>query len=429
MKKKKRVVRILSIILATLMPISTVSLFAFAGNDAGTGNGGSVVASEKYEKPDINKLTGHGEEPEEISVSAGATYQEKAWYEYVNYSEHAVASYRVNEDYRLLFYDPYTYTNAMIMDVQFDATTNEFDTMSEYTVSNTTSKTIAGCSESTYTNTTATQTSGKDEYGTKVENGGYTHTKYNYDEINSTTGTKVDKDIYHYDNRKYDTTSKTTFENLTLGSETGMDFYVVAGVGVTEKITVSNNNGYQDTTNHNEEWFTDNVEHKTEYNDYVSTTTHDYEYDVEDNTTSETKGWEQLSARVTKTVGSSSSTSNSWSESESTTVTKTYAATHFAADGVTPLPWAIVHYSVQMPMKCCMQVKYSGEWITISTVYCLLTTIKGTCRAWVQNGQVYYEDWGSGEPVVESNFWSQFMTKEQLMNAYTKKLYPLGGED
>jgi hypothetical protein len=136
-----------------------------------------------------------------------------------------------------------------------------------------------------------------------------------------------------------------------------------------------------------------------------------------------------LSDRITKAVGSARSTSVSWSESESTTVTKTYVATHFAADGVTPLPWAIVHYEVQMPMKCCMQYKYEGEWVTVATTYCMLTTIKGTCRTWMENGQAYYEDWGSGEPVVATDFWSQFMTKDQLMTAYQNKLYPVGGED
>lgn len=426
--KKRKVVRIIALVLAMLMPISTASLFTFAGNDARTSQNNNSVIAEKYQKPDVNQLTGHGEEPDEISVSAGATYQEKAWYEYINYSEHAVASYRVDDDYRLLFYDPYTYTNAMIMDVKFDATTSEFDTMSEYTVSNTTSKTITTCSESTFTNTSATQTSGKDEYGTEVTNGGFTHTKYNYDEKHTTEGTVKEDTNYHYKKREYDTSSHTIGNQSSLGAEIGSE------IGLESKIKSNITTGDVDidttTTDHHIEWYQDSVTKETQYIDgYKTVVTHDYEYDVEDNTTSTTEGWEQLAARVTKTVGSSTSTCNSWSEEESTTVTKKYAATHFASDGVTPLPWAIVHYSVQMPMKCCLQVKYSGEWITISTVYCLLTTIKGTCRSWVQNGQIYYEDWGSGEPVVEANFWSQFMTKEQLIKAYNNKLYPTGGED
>ena len=413
-KRKKLLIRLLAIVIAIAMPLAT-ALVSFADSSSGTPS-----TASKYASPDINVITGHGAEPEELSVSAAATYQEKAWYEYVTYSDKAVCSYRLNDDSRILFYDPYTYTNSMIMDVQFDATTTEFDTMSEYTVSNTTSKSIAGAVESTYTSSSATQTSGKDEYHTEVTNGGFTHTKYNYDEIHSTDGSVKEKTEYTY--KKYDTTSMTISETLDVGTKTetgtkGINVYV----DVASHTTVSDTFGTQ--------WLQDNQTKTTTYSGYKSTVTHDYEYDIEDHTTSATEGWEQLSARVTQTIGSSNSTSNSWSETESTTVTKTYAATHFAADGVTPLPWAIVHYSVQMPMKCCLQYKISGEWVTISTVYCLLTTVKGTCRTWMQNGQAYYEDWGNGEPVTSVDFWSQFMTKDQLMNAYTQKLYPVGGED
>lgn len=419
--KKKRAVRFLAIVLALLMPTLSAVIALAAPNDV-TSAGAS---GEKYISPDINELTGHGKEPEELSVSAGATYQEKAWYEYITYSDKAVSSYRLDDDSRLLFYDPYTYTNAMVMDVQFDANTTEFDTMSSYMVSKTTSKTMTACTESTFTTSSATQTSGKDEYGTTVTNGGYTHTKYNYDEIHSTDGTVEDKTNYGY--KKYKSEDLTI--TGTQSSATGLKIKVggvTLGEGETnETITI----GATEGRTYKEAWLQDEVTKETTYKGYKSTTTHDYEYDVEDHTTSKTEGWEQLSARVTKTTGSSRSTSDSWSETEGTTTTKTYAATHFASDGVTPLPWAIVHYSVQMPMKCCLQVKYEGEWVTLSTVYCLLTTVQGTCRAWMQNGQVYYEDWGSGEPVVETQFWSQFMTREQLMNAYSNKLYPVGGED
>ena len=130
--KKKKVIKIFACVLAIAMPL-TMAMFIFAQTSR---NGTEAYSSDiKYESPDINKLTGMGEEPEDLSVSAGAKYQEKAWYEYVTYSDKAVASYRLGDDSRLLFYDPYTYTNAMVMDVQFDATTNEFDTMSSYTIS------------------------------------------------------------------------------------------------------------------------------------------------------------------------------------------------------------------------------------------------------------------------------------------------------
>ncbi len=406
---KRRSIMLIALALALLMPVITV-FTTMASAETPEFN------SAKYVSPDINSLMGAGEEPEDLSVTSGATYQEKAWYEYVMYSDHAVSSYRIDDDTRILFYDPYTYTNSMIMDVQFDATTTQFDTMSSYSISKTSSRTIMAQEESTYTTSSAVQTSGKDEFGTSVQNSGSTHTKYNYDEIHKTDGTVIDTTNYGYS--AYDTVSLTVAETLELQTVTGT---TGVEIEVGSKTTVQDTFGMQ--------WLQDEVTHETKYKNYKSTVTHDYEYDVADNTHSETTGWEQLSARVTKTIGSSATTTTGWSETESTTITKTYAATHFSSDGVTPLPWAIVHYQVQMPMKCCLQVKYSGEWVTISTVYCLLTTVQGTCRAWMQNGQVYYEDWGSGEPVVATDFWSQFMTREQLINAYADKLYPVGGED
>ncbi|MBR2885211.1 MAG: hypothetical protein IKB93_10530 [Clostridia bacterium] len=414
-KRKKTAIRLVAVAIAVLMPIVTATA-AMAANE----NTGNNTTNIKYMSPDINSLTGHGEDPEELSVTAGAEYLEKAWYEYVTYSDKAVCSYRLSDDYRILFYDPYTYTNTMVMDVQFDATTNEFDTMSSYTISKTMSKTISSCVSSTDTNTSAVQTSGRDYTHTEVQNGGSTKTTYNHDASTKTTGKVTNENGYTYKKQDYETS--TFMWNLNEGSDTKF------GTEISETIKIGSTQQW--TTNNNTAWLTDKVTNSTTYSDdYKTTTTYSGEATVEDNTESTTDGWTELSARVTKTIGSSSSTSNSWSEEESTTVTKTYAATHFASDGVTPLPWAIVHYTVEMPMKCCLQVKYSGEWITISTVYCMLTTVKGTCRAWMENGQVYYEDWGSGEPVVATDFWSQFMTKEQLMNAYQNKLYPVGGVD
>ena len=333
----------------------------------------------------------------------------------------------------------------MVMDVEFDATTTEFDTMSSYTISHTNTQTISACVQSTDTYTSATQTSGRDVTHSNVKNGGYTTTTYNHDTVASTQGSVKDTTTYGYKEYKYVTTSDTTGSSTSGGGNTKNVMGAIQGVmqlasgnilgGVTSlttglSIEAEHTSSHSSTTNHNAAIVQDKTTKTTEYGDgYKTTTSYSGSDTVQNNTNSETTGWTELSARVTKTIGSSTSTSNTWSESESTTVTKTYAATHFASDGVTPLPWAIVHYQVQMPLKCCMQVKYSGEWVTISTVYCLLTTVQGTCRAWMQNSQVYYEDWGNGEPVVATDFWSQFMTKEQLVNTYRDKLYPTGGED
>lgn len=415
---KKRIIRLAVVILSVMMPLFSATVAFGAPENSNTESDFST--KEKYASPDINKLTGHGEEPEELSVSAGATYQEKAWYEYVMYSEHAVSSYRVDDDTRLLFYDPYTYTNSLIMDVQFDANTTEFDTMSSYTISYTKSKTIATRAESTYTNTSATQISGTDHFGSSVTNTGKSKTNYNHSTDVETQGTVTETERTDY---YYRTDTLHTLCS-SLASETAVELSLTGGV--TETVVIEGGDSWSDAMN------TDYTEssHDTTYSDDYKTSTKTTGYDdVEYNNTSETTGWTELSDRITKTLGSSISTSSSWSETESTTVSKTYAATHFASDGITPLPWAIVHYQVQMPMKVSMQVKYSGEWITVSTVYCLLTTVQGTCRAWMQQGQVYYEDWGNGEPVVATDFWSQFTTKENLIKAYNDKLYPVGGEN
>lgn len=424
--KKKFIVRLIAIVLAIAMPIvtATVSL----ANTGGAANTGSSNSETKYESMDINELTGHGEEPDELSVSAGAEYLEKAWYEYVPYSENAVSSYRLSDDQRVLFYDPYTYTNSMIMDVQFDAKTTSFDTMSSYTISHTNEESISTCVASTDTYTSATQTSGKDVTHSDVKNSGDTKTTYNHSVVERSSGTKSQETQYEYVLKDSTDRSSTLAATFSSATAIGAKASVPPEGSVTETITIGESGS--DTTNHKSAWMTDKTTNKTIYSpDYKTSTDYEGTDTVEYNTSSSTDGWSQLSARVTKTLGSSTSTSKNWSESKSTTITKTYAATHFASDGVTPLPWAIVHYSVQMPMKCCLQVKYSGEWITVSTVYCLLTTVQGTCRAWMQNGQVYYEDWGSGEPVVATDFWAQFMTRDELINAYKNKLYPTGGED
>lgn len=422
-RQRNRIVRVLAVLLSAIM-CSLVAFNSFAEN---TETPEEKVS--KYEKMDINYLTGQGQEPEELSVSAVTTYQEKAWYEYVTYSEHAVCSYRLSDDARLLFYDPYTYSNSMIMDVNFDATTTEFDTMSEYSVSSFSSKTIENAANSTYTNSSSTQTSGRDITYSNVDNEGELVTTYNHKITDYTTGQKSDVTDYEY--KAYDT-YEDSFETTdtigaTIGAKTGIE-------GIKEILEATVEDTVSTSISEKEsfgiQWETDKVTNKTIYSsDYSTSTEYSGDDTVEYNSNSVTDGWTQLAARVTKSLGSSSSTSTSWAETEGTTITRTYAATHFASDGVTPLPWAIVHYSVKMPLKCCYQYKVNGEWLTITTVYCLLTTVHGTCRAWMQNSQVYYEDWGNGEPVTATDFWSQFMTKSQLINAYNNKLYPVGGEN
>ena len=336
---KRKVIKVSAIILAVLMPVLTASM-AFAqettansvGSDS-SGNSEPTGTSEqdnetkvsKYDKLDINELTGHGKEPEDISVYAGATYQEKAWYEYVSYSDHAVASYRVDDDMRILFYDPYTYSNAMVMNVNFDANTTQFDTMSSYSVSSTSSKTITACAESTYTNTSATQTSGLDITGSSVTSNSNSKTTYNHYVDNETTGTVEEKSYYTYKDRRYDTTSDTIGKSFASSSSFTSNMETSIGsdgplpsMSVTMGVGTDNSSSHEQssstTTNHNIEWYVDEQTNETKYSpDYKTTTKYKGSDDVENNSTSTTEGWSQLSARVTKTLGSSSSTRKCWS--------------------------------------------------------------------------------------------------------------------
>ncbi|HHU84244.1 MAG TPA: hypothetical protein GXZ23_03625 [Clostridiales bacterium] len=426
---KKVLVRLIAVVLAVAMPLVT-GIVAFAGD----GEGASGATKEtKYESPDINVLTGHGEEPEELSVTSGATYLEKAWYEYVTYSEKPVASYKLDDNSRLVFYDPYTYTNSLIMETEMDANTTEFDTMSSYTVSYMNSKTIEACVSSTSTKNTAVETAERDETYSFVQNGGTTETAYNHS-ISSVQR----EDIFAFDQYAYREVYSESKSESVVGIaslegfgkiETETDINPVAPltkVKVHAGMNYTTGTEIGKVTNYNVDWVTD----KSIHNEYKNNTTNTLEIGNDTIThaeTAETTGWTQLGARITSATGSARSMSNTISESESITITKNYAATHFAADGVTPLPWALVHYRVLMPMKCVLEVKHSGEWIELSTIYTLMTTIQGTCRTWIENGQAYYEDWGSGEPVIGVDFWGNFTTRENLMNAYKNKLYPVGG--
>ena len=77
-----------------------------------------------------------------------------------------------------------------------------------------------------------------------------------------------------------------------------------------------------------------------------------------------------------------------------------------------------------MPMKYQVEYLVDNEWVFGGFNYCLLTTIQGTTRSWIQNNVVYYEHWGTGEAVTWDEFWNQFFTEERLIAAYRNRLYP-----
>jgi len=136
-----------------------------------------------------------------------------------------------------------------------------------------------------------------------------------------------------------------------------------------------------------------------------------------------TKVVNKIAERTTNATGYATSSSIELRTDNSTTITKTYDAAYFNASG-SPLQWKIIHYTVKMPMKYQIEYLVDGEWIYGDYNYCLLNTIQGTCRAWLQNSVAYYEHWGNGEPVTWNEFWSQFFTEESIMQSYQNRLYP-----
>ena len=93
--------------------VLTVS--AFSSVSGATNVAAEESTKSQYEKPDISDITNEGGNPEEIGGSASALGVEKQWYEYIQYSDKAAGVYYYGEDYRVLFYDPYDYSSALVM--------------------------------------------------------------------------------------------------------------------------------------------------------------------------------------------------------------------------------------------------------------------------------------------------------------------------
>ena len=125
--------------------------------------------------------------------------------------------------------------------------------------------------------------------------------------------------------------------------------------------------------------------------------------------------------KFTQNVGVSHTQSGSNDSSASKDVT--YNALYFNAYG-TPYRWRIVKYTVYLPLYCEKQSLVNGEWAVVDSSYCLLATVQGTCREWIENGVAFIEDWRSGEPIQVEKFWNEFFTKDRLEAAYKDKLLP-----
>ena len=100
----------------------------------------------------------------------------------------------------------------------------------------------------------------------------------------------------------------------------------------------------------------------------------------------------------------------------------TYNAIYFNSNG-TPYRWRVVKYTVYLPLYCEIFTLVNGEWILAETNYCLLATVTGTCREWINN-VTYIEDWRTGEPITVEDFWGKYRDEEKLKNAYLYHMIP-----
>ncbi len=385
--KHKRSVWIAAVLVLALLVSLIITAFAASPN-------GTETSVSKYENIAVNDITGEGGNPPELAAKIDQHYFSKEWYEYLVYSDEPVASVRVDDTTRIIFYDPYEYSSSMIMDVSYEDTT--WGTSNTISISHTFSNTVSYGKSTTTTYTNARQVQeGVDESGNEGISSSLS--------ASNTTSTSTSKSVRDSAGLSYDSYVGST---TSFGSETEIGL-----PGAKETIAI-------------EEAISLSVTEKQSASHEEAITFGGGEQDTISATTgaSETKGWAKVADRVTTTTGSSSSTNTSWSATESTTITKTYNAAYFNSSGA-PLPWTIAYYEVKMPMYYELQVLDHGEWCSTEVGYCLLTTIKGACRAWRDN-VVYYEHWGTGEPVADSDFWGQFFTKEDLIAAYENKLYP-----
>ena len=128
----------------------------------------------------------------------------------------------------------------------------------------------------------------------------------------------------------------------------------------------------------------------------------------------------KVAMKFSQNVGVSHTQSGSEDSSASKDVT--YNALYFNAYG-TPYRWRIVKYTVLLPIYCEVQTLVNDTWVVTETNYCLLATVQGTCREWINN-VAYIEDWRTGEAVQVENFWKEFFSEDALISAYKNQMIP-----
>ena len=406
MKKARRKIPsviALSLVVATLM-VMTSGIAAASGVSVLTA---TPAGQSIHGKINMSEITGEIAEPPQLTSAASAVAKEKQWYEYVYYSPEPVGQYYVSENTRISFYDPYDYADALIMEV--DDTITDWSSMNSMQVSYTTGNSL------TDTTGVSTDTSSSIE----IADGADVSDTYTDESIVTTT---VSGRVETYNKSKTDAAVDTNSSwSNTNSYSSDFTFLIEASIGA-DSTYVKDSDQWTESES-------------SEYTDSGSTTvtgertTTDRGW-TEDNTTTTTKtdaGHSKVVSvvadRLTQATGTSKTASITLSTDNSTTITKTYDAAYFNASG-SPLQWKIIQYTVKMPMKYQVEYLVDGEWIFGEYNYCLLTTIQGTCRAWLQNSVAYYEHWGDGSPVTWNEFWSQFFTEESLIQTYQNRLYP-----
>ena len=413
-RRKMPSVIAIALVLSTLMVLASTAFAATKANIVNATPKGESI----HEKIDISDITGEIAEPPELTSAASSIAREKEWYEYVFYSSEPVGYYYLNDHIRLSFYDPYDYASSLIMEVNDDIT--DWSSMNSLQISYTTGNSLSNSSgKSTNTETTTEKAKGKDESETNTNASVVTTTvegridTYNY--------SKTGKEFTETDDETW-TVSEQILGEIETTAEAGLK---IAGVAVTTKgginITNTNNFGLVKTETWKDECHVD--DEGNSFSDYSHGYTEDSTTTTQKTDAGYSKTTTTIADRIATSTGSTLSSDITISTDNSTTITKTYDAAYFNASG-SPLQWKIIHYKVMMPMKYQMEYLVDGEWIFCEYDYCLLTTIQGTCRSWLQNNVAYYEHWGTGEPVTWDEFWNQFFTKENLIQAYQNKLYP-----
>lgn len=389
-----------------------------------------------HEKIDISTIRNEGGNPPELlSKASSLADAEKEWYEYIRYCAEPIGICQVNKNSRIIFHDPYDYGNSLIMEV--DDSVTDWSSANELTATYETGNTV----------TVETSKSTDTVTGLEVAKG--------TDRTNDTSTTTVEGRIETYNESKTQgsVTDETTGGGSTTttkygkwssavsaGTDIGTDITAevggeagVEGGGVVAKTILNSATTISTHLTANSTITKDSGEDvsTTKIDTATTTTSYSDDYQVtdsgytEDNTTTTTVSNVETTVadRMSSSFGHNVSETKNWSTSDSHSISKTYNASYFNSSG-SPLQWKIVKYKVIMPLMYKTQYLIDGVWVTAESGYCTLTTIQGTCRAWIENNNTFYEHWGTGEPVAWDEFWGTFFTEESLIAAYKSKLYP-----